>query len=188
MDRRADVALLALVPEDKVVAEPPERVRFEVATRMSPGVLPGLSAFPEQGTYWRVGGSYYWDNPVWGPVVNIADLRYDGHSVVLDEQSQERRRYGLHMRKRRLALVLSQNALAQKLGVSIDTVQDWEQGRRLPRLRKLIEQELDRLEVEAKMPTGYFQGVPLYDRPNVPTPEELGGEPLHPGPTEELVV
>lgn len=182
MDRRADVAQLALVSEDEVVAEPLERVRSVLATRMSPGVLPGISAFPAQCTYWRVGGSYYWDNSAWGPVVNIADLRYDGHNVVLDEQSQKRRCYGLHMRKRRLALVLSQNALAQELGVSIDAVQDWEQGRRLPRLRKLIEHELDRLEAEAKTPTGYFQGVPMYNRPNLPTPEELGGEPLHPDP------
>jgi DNA-binding XRE family transcriptional regulator len=183
MDRRADVARRALVSEDEVVAAPMEQVRTALATRLSPGVLAEMGASPKPCIYWRVGGSYYWDNAEWGPVVNVEDLRYDEErGLVLDTQVQERRLYGLHMRKRRLALVLSQNALAQTLGVSIDAVQDWEQGRRLPRMRKLIEQELGRLEEEANTPTGYFQGVPMYTRPNRPTPESLGGEPLHPDP------
>lgn len=182
MDRRTDVARLALVSEGEVVAVALEEMRFASVTRLSPGVLPEILAFPEQCSYWRVGGSYYWDDAGWGPVANVEDLRYDDErGLVLDTQAQERRLYGLHIRKRRLALVLSQSALAQKLGVSIDAVQDWEQGRRLPRMRKLIEQEFDRLEAEANTPTGYFQGVPLYTRPNIPTPESLGGEPLHPG-------
>jgi len=181
MDRRADVARLALVSEDEVVSVPLEQVCFALVTRLSSDMLLEDSAFLEPCTYWRVGGSYYWDNPGWGPVVNVEDLRYhENHGLVLDTRAQERRLYGLHMRKRRLALVLSQKDLAHTLGISIDAVQDWEQGRRLPRMRKLIEKEFDRLEAEANAPTGYFQRVPMYARPNLPTPERLGGEPLHP--------
>jgi DNA-binding transcriptional regulator YiaG len=52
------------------------------------------------------------------------------------------------LRAERKRLGLSQPKLAAALGISVRTLQDWEQGRRVPRMMLLIERAIAQLEKE----------------------------------------
>ena len=73
--------------------------------------------------------------PFWNqPVIHDKPLK----TIKLDESSH----LGLHIRKRRLALHLTQEAVALKINVSIDCVTFWENGRSKPQVQhmpKIIE-------------------------------------------------
>ena len=73
--------------------------------------------------------------PFWNqPIVNDKPLK----TITLDESSP----IGLHIRKRRLALTLTQEVVALKINVSTDCVTFWENGRSKPQIQhmpKIIE-------------------------------------------------
>ncbi len=68
--------------------------------------------------------------PFWNlPIVNDKPLK----AIKLDESSP----VGLHIRKKRLALNLTQEAVANEINVSIDCVTFWENGRSKPQIRHM---------------------------------------------------
>ncbi len=75
MSRRTDVARLAGVPEASVLPASAKELRAFYADSQSATVV--SVATQEPSTYWRVGDRYYLDDPYFGPVTAIDDLRYD---------------------------------------------------------------------------------------------------------------
>lgn len=69
-----DVAALARVPISAVHEVPVSEVRHALADRVASAVLD--VATQEPATYWRVGNRYFLDDPLFGEVVDFADLSY----------------------------------------------------------------------------------------------------------------
>lgn len=71
---RQDVATLAGVPLDRVQPATADELRRAYADSQSATVV---EVATQQGAaYWRIGTRYYLDDPLFGDVVAIDDLRY----------------------------------------------------------------------------------------------------------------
>lgn len=73
--RRNNVANLANAPESQVIEATANELRKAYADSQAAVVVE--VATQEPATYWRVGNVYYLDDPYFGDVVAIDDLRYD---------------------------------------------------------------------------------------------------------------
>ena len=73
--RRSEVARAAQVDEPAVEAVTVEQVRDALTGLIAADVLE--VATQEPATYWRIGDSYWLDDPYFGDVVALADLAYD---------------------------------------------------------------------------------------------------------------
>lgn len=68
----------------------------------------------------------------------------------MTDQQQPRREEqpGAAIQQRRAALGLSQSEFAAALGISVRTLQNWEQGHRTPRLSGMVERAIAALEAD----------------------------------------
>ena len=114
-----------------------------------------------------------------GIVLTEAEFQKAWSTAHAMRATPEHRLHGRGLKRRRLNLCYTQEGFAKALGVSVATLRDWEQGRRIPRMQPMVEQTITRLEQWASTPTGNIDGVPYYTRPNLRTPPHLGGEPLY---------
>lgn len=71
---RQDVATLAGVPLDRVQPATADELCHAYADSASATVVD--VATQQEAAYWRVGTRYYLDDPLFGPVAAIDDLRY----------------------------------------------------------------------------------------------------------------
>jgi hypothetical protein len=72
--RRREVAALAGMPLDQVHPATANEVRRAYADSAASAVVTVATQAP--AAYWRVGDRYYLDDPYFGPVVALDDLRY----------------------------------------------------------------------------------------------------------------
>ena len=75
MSRRAEVARICGVPESSVQPVTERELRLHLTDRVSATVLEVATAEPAY--FWRVGNDFYYDDALFGPVTNFADLDYD---------------------------------------------------------------------------------------------------------------
>jgi len=87
-NRRDEVAALAGVPLEQVIPATPDELRRAYADSAAAAVV-GV-ATQEPATYWRVGTRYYLDDPYFGPVIAIDDLRYDEEIGLHDKAIRDR--------------------------------------------------------------------------------------------------
>ena len=73
--RQKKVAKLAGVPVKQVHSTTSAEVCEFYADRAAAVVVEVM--LQEPASYWRVGDRYYFDDPYFGPVVAVDDLRYD---------------------------------------------------------------------------------------------------------------